>query len=167
MIKLTTALLTGSALLLFTACGGGGSSSGGGSTPSSSDVYVDNEIGLMWQDDAYTEFTNKPWLEEATYNACYDTYDPDVCYDYSGDTATTYCSNMTLGGYADWRLPTKDELKYLYMSDKYLDLQYGLDLYYWTSTTRDNSGFGLTQASTGFRDWGKDSSLYVRCVRSL
>ena len=34
MRKITTALLTGSALLLFTACGSGGGSSGGGGTPS-------------------------------------------------------------------------------------------------------------------------------------
>ena len=33
-----------------------------------------------------------------------------ACFDTSGDTAESYCSELTLGGFTDWRLPMYVEL---------------------------------------------------------
>jgi len=50
-----------------------------------SDVVVDDETGLIWQDSSY--IASKNW---------------------SG--AKSYCKNLSLGGYSNWRLPNIDEL---------------------------------------------------------
>jgi formylglycine-generating enzyme required for sulfatase activity len=34
--------------------------------------------------------------------------------DISWEEARTYCENLQLGGYSDWRLPTREELKTLH-----------------------------------------------------
>ncbi len=185
MRKPTTIFLVGLATLVFTACGGSSSSSDGGSTPppsnteppTESNVYIDEELGVMWQDDVYTEMTTKTWISEENYDACRNDDASGACEDTSGDTAATYCSDMTLNDYADWRLPTKDELTYLYESDKYLNLNYiaehqisdlhGYDKY-WTSTSSISWKIG---AYAGF-DYGtseqaKDAFYYVRCIRAL
>lgn len=50
-------------------------------------VCTDSLSGLIWQHDA------------------------DCCYDWQD--AKTYCENLDLGGYSDWRLPSLDELRTL------------------------------------------------------
>jgi hypothetical protein len=45
------------------------------------------------------------------------------------DDAMMYCQLLTIDGKDDWRLPTKDELKYIYNSKKDFT-----GYYYWTST---------------------------------
>jgi len=52
-------------------------------------VWVDNRTSLMW-----------------TANASND--------DMIWDSAKNYCTNITVGGYSQWRLPTIDELQGLY-----------------------------------------------------
>jgi len=66
------------------------------------EVVTDNVTGLMWQDD--NNIVSKQWITSANYNA-------GNYSDTSGDTATTYCSNLTLGGYSNWRVPTLVELE--------------------------------------------------------
>lgn len=53
-------------------------------------------------------------------------------------TANTYCENLTLYGYTDWRMPTKDELMQMYsdrnsIGDFVTNYNYGAD--YWSGTT--------------------------------
>ncbi len=66
-------------------------------------VDVTGETRLMWQDNSAVKTVYKPWLSNANFKA-------GNFNDTSGDTAATYCTNLNLGGYDDWRLPNSDEL---------------------------------------------------------
>jgi hypothetical protein len=70
-------------------------------------IFVDVETKLIWQDDYAAKTIEKPWVTQANWDAKND-------MDRSGDTATTYCKKLSLGGFNDWRLPSKNELKGLY-----------------------------------------------------
>lgn len=83
----------------------------------------DIKNNLMWQDNNDTLSIKK------AYNAD------------DGDTAINYCKNLSLGGYNDWRLPTKQEMEtvmdeklypHIAQAFKYKDSIIGGA--YWTST---------------------------------
>ncbi len=50
-------------------------------------IVIDRENGLMWQDDSKAASVKVSWRE-----------------------ALKRCETLNLGGYGDWRLPTRDEL---------------------------------------------------------
>jgi len=130
-------------------------------------IVTDNYTGLMWQDDANVSIVTKPWVTTANYNA--------VDYNNtSGDTATTYCTNLTLGGYSDWRLPTHSQLREIVdygKSNPSIDTAFVniyFDMYYYSSTpyilSSNNAwivGFYNGTATNG----NKAGSYVVRCVR--
>ncbi len=133
----------------------------------SKEIVTDNVTGLQWQDNSETKTIAKPWITQANYSA--GKYD-----DTSGDTAATYCANLTLGGYNDWRLPTRKELISI--------VDYGRDTpsldpeflnvashAYWSSTTYAGGSRNawLVFFYGGYQDYyGKSASFYVRCVRA-
>ena len=112
-------------------------------------TITDNNTGLSWQQTE--DFAARDW-----------------------DEAITYAENMTLGGFDDWRLPTKKELSLILdysrvspaINTTYFPSTNGS--YYWTSTTY---AFDTTNAwRVGFTMGGvsqiaKTDTLYVRCVR--
>ena len=133
-------------------------------------IVTDNLTGLMWQDN---ELVQKQWLTTANYNTCAaDTSDP-ACYDTSGDTAATYCSNLTLGGFIDWRLPTSSELEGIVDYGKKNPAIDAVFLHtsssvYWSSTSAKGYEDEAWHASFfyGYVVYGsKGNSYYVRCVR--
>jgi hypothetical protein len=117
-----------------------------------SGIITDNVTGLMWQKDT----------APGTYN--------------TWRQARDYCSNLSLGGYTDWRLPTIEELSLLVDSSMpspgpVISTAYFPDTvasFYWSSTP---GAFSLYRAwsvdfSTGHVSYdGKRSPFNVRAVR--
>ena len=133
----------------------------------SKEIVTDNVTGLQWQDNSEAKTVTKPWITQANYNA-------GKYNDTSGDTAATYCANLTLGGYNDWRLPTRKELQSIVDYGRYtpaLDPEF-LNVashYYWSSTTGAGSSLYACYVYfyRGYQYYGhKDDSYYVRCVRA-
>lgn len=124
-------------------------------------TFRDYKQKLVWQDNPEVESIIKPWITSANF------YDAKNYNDTSGDTATTYCKNLSLAGHNDWRLPTVTELESLYASKK--DLKYVRSTGYWSSNTSLNTIYYalvvyFNNGHSG-RD-GKNDSNYVRCVRA-
>lgn len=83
----------------------------------------------------------------------------------SGTYAAKLCRDYRGGGYADWFLPSKDELNKLFLNKTLIGLSYGSR--YWSSTqtsdvyaVNENINSGLV--TTNF---AKSSSCYVRAMR--
>ena len=116
-------------------------------------IVTDRQTGLQWQDDYSDnggEIEYAEWID-----------------------AITYCENLSLGGYADWRLPNKREL--LSIADRSrvnpainLVFQSVVSSFYWSSTTHAD----LTEYAWGVNFYyggsyydDKDFDYHVRCVR--
>ncbi|MDO8660785.1 MAG: DUF1566 domain-containing protein, partial [Candidatus Woesearchaeota archaeon] len=137
-----------------------------------SDMVSDELTGLMWQDDVNA---TKQWLTTDNYNTCDANTSSPACYDTSGDTAATYCSDLVLGGYTDWRLPTSTELEGIVDYGKVspaIDTTYFNNVSsdgYWSSTTYEGNKYGAWVVLFGYGNvfsYSKDSNFYVRCVRA-
>ena len=143
---------------------------------SASDIVRDEITGLMWQDDADVATLTKPWLTESNYQSCENNTSAPECYDVSGDTASSYCTNLTLDGYTDWRVPTQEELEGIVdyaVSNPAIDtttFSNTSSKLYWSSLTKDGSP---TSAWIVFFQYGstydvpKNQLNYIRCVREI
>jgi len=148
-----------------------------GATPRytrASDMVTDELTTLMWQDDEAAKTVRKQWLSDANYETCKNDTSSSACKDTSGDTATTYCSELTLGGYTDWRLPSSVELEGIVDYGKVspaIDTTYFNNVssnYYWSSTTYEgNKNYAwIVYFGSGYvNSSNKGNSNYVRCVR--
>ena len=123
------------------------------------EIYYSNKyitIGnLMWQDEPYTKAEKKAYDDYTEHNKV-----------LKWESAKSYCSNLSLGGFNDWYLPSKEELGNLYKSkDKLKNISSD---YYWSSTTSASytSYAWYVSFYYGYMDSnGKNHSYYVRCVR--
>ncbi len=133
-------------------------------------IVTDHITKLMWQDD-YSDnggnVVSKSWIIKANWDA--KKYD-----DTSGDTATTYCQNLTLGGYSNWRLPTQNELLSIVdygqnsPSINAVFINVGSSTY-WTSTTSSKyseNAWVINFKSGDAFTHSKKFEPYVRCVRN-
>ena len=89
-------------------------------------------------------------------------------------TAADICANLTLGGYSDWFLPSKDELNEMYLNigqGNALGLGNigGFSAYYYWSSTEFNFDTAWTQYFyDGFQtNANKSNNFYVRSVRAF
>jgi hypothetical protein len=116
------------------------------------DVVIDNETGLMWQDnDEVKSATGKDW-----------------------STAIEYCNNLGLGDYFDWYLPNINQLYYITdkgksnpaMSSVFVNYSSSP---YWSSTARTTStpfnSIFVDFSSGGVESTAENKLCNVRCVR--
>lgn len=120
-------------------------------------TVTDNLTGLIWEQ---KNETNDPLT-------------------YTYNDAAVYCENLSLGGFDDWRMPSRKEYATILNLGRLspsLDTAYfpffirtnPTDIYYWTSSDyHDDPGQSwIMQLSFGIIDKGPKTSLYkVRCVR--
>lgn len=137
-----------------------------------SDIVSDEVTGLMWQDDIEANSTKKEFLTGENLAGCIDG-NQTRCDDTSGDTATTYCSGLSLGGYTDWRVPKVSELLGIL---EYADIKYSansvfvnMDLAEYVSSTTLSSDDSLVWmvdfSNSGMHYVPKNNAVNVRCVR--
>ena len=89
-------------------------------------------------------------------------------------TAADICANLTLDGYSDWFLPSKDELNLMYDNigqGNVLGLgnvgNFG-SVFYWSSTESDNNNAWVQHFSNGYQGSRfKDYPYDVRAVRAF
>ena len=112
---------------------------------------------LMWQDEPYTQ------KEKEAYDA-HKEYDKVLRW----KNAINYCKDLSLGGYTDWRVPSKDELMALYKNKNQLE-NVSSDSY-WSSTTHASNNsdhaWSIYLSSGDQYSYSKSTSHYVRCVRA-
>jgi hypothetical protein len=115
-------------------------------------IAIDSATGLEWQDNRHTVTVQKNWND-----------------------AQTYCENLILGGFSDWRLPNIYELTTLLDNTK-KEQPYIIDGFqfkessgYWSSTTyksyKDYTWF-VHFGAGGVSSGDKYNYYYVRCVKS-
>ncbi len=121
----------------------------GNFTDNDNGTITDNNTGLIWQQG---EGGLKTW-----------------------EDAITYCENLSLAEYTDWRLPNRNELNSIIdyeIYDPAIDKNFFPNVYaseYWSSTTSASysSNAWLVSFNSGYvPNYNKSSSLYVRCVRA-
>ena len=139
-------------------------------------IVADRNTGLMWQDnaDVADDSKKKPWLTQDDYDECEADTSSDICKNIPPKTGTAqkYCYDLTLGGYSDWRLPTKDELKGIVKSDVGSPtisgvFQNTVSNLYWSSSSHEDKRVAWVVYFTkgGMDGYAKVNNLYVRCVR--
>ncbi len=140
-------------------------------------IIRDTNTSLIWQDNQEVGTITKMWVTDDKYPVTTDTvYQLD---DTSGDTATTYCTDLTLGDISNWRLPTKDELSSLIVStqtpkiDKAFLYMAETQNNFWTSSETSEETIGLSNdiidaiTFDGLENYifaSKNLKLKIRCV---
>lgn len=127
------------------------------------DTVTDNNTGLMWQKYEYASTYN--WYEASgTYDAAFNPSSQNVC------------GSLNLGGYSDWRLPTKKDLMSIVdYSIPYpgpaINTTYFPNTHvngYWSSTAgvgNPNQVWAVDFGDGSVSFSGKDYVMHVRCVR--
>jgi hypothetical protein len=107
-------------------------------------VFLDEDFMLIWQDDSDAKTKKLNW-----------------------NVAKRYCQDLTLAGFRDWRLPSKEKLSSLYKKKSLL--KNSVTSYYWSSTTSADATSRAVNVHfyDGYMGYDvKGNSYYVRCVRA-
>lgn len=128
-------------------------------------AYATSEEGTVYGNEIKVDCG---WIELKNVGIAVQKEDLGYC---DWETANIMCKNSTLGGYTDWRLPTKAELTYIYNNQEKIGgftVQSGKDRSkYWTSTYYEGYGYYLINFVTGSTSADRYSLHSVRAVRTL
>lgn len=117
-------------------------------------AYATNANGTTYGQE---ETINHPYNDLPTFTYGGQTYRvaPAAATTMNWSNANSYCNNLTLYGYSDWRLPTVDELHKMYQ------LRYtigGFNTNCWWSSTQCNYYYGSGNNGVGHLEIGFSSS---------
>ena len=122
-------------------------------TRNADETVTDHITGLMWQDDAAAKTWKGNW-----------------------SAADVRCRGLTLGTYADWRVPTLEELQGIVVNgawnpsmDTGAFINYSTSTHYWSSTVYagyTDYAWSVSFANGYMHYYDKATSYYVRCVRA-
>ncbi|MCB4744544.1 MAG: DUF1566 domain-containing protein [Sulfurovum sp.] len=161
------------------ACGTNNETTSDENSSTASEIVTDTATHLQWQDNNDASMVVEPWLDDnkttkepwlertTTYTQCAAGLGTACSDNLYGDTAASYCHNLTLGGYSDWRLPTIDELEPMMSNpNQYTIFQHMGAKKYWTNTETlyATSAWAVGKDENRTREF-KNILLNVRCVR--
>ena len=119
-------------------------------------IYVERDVQLMWQDQAYTEAENGAFKRHKS-----------IAKAGSHGHATSYCSRLNYAGFADWRLPTSDELIHVHYKKGQV-FTYFRDNDFWSSTPTTEGRYYVIFPADAIRyPRSPRQSNFVRCVRCI
>ncbi len=119
-------------------------------------VYIEEDVNLMWQDQAYTDAEDGAYKREHSSGKA-----------GKWKHAENYCRRLNYSGYADWKLPTSDELQHVHRIPGQVFVYFrGRD--FWTSTPASRGKYYVVYPADAYRYEHKTKrSNYIRCVRCL
>lgn len=84
-------------------------------------------------------------------------------------TAADICSNLILGGFSDWFLPSIEELELMYLNiGSGSNIGNFVSTKYWSSSEKDDNYAWNWEFSSGYQDYNsKTSNKYVRAIRAF
>ena len=84
-------------------------------------------------------------------------------------TAADICSNLILGGFSDWFLPSIEELELMYLNiGSASNIGNFVSTKYWSSSEKDDNYAWNWEFSSGYQDYNsKTSNKYVRAIRAF
>lgn len=118
--------------------------------------YIEEDAKLMWQDQAYVDAEDGAYKQEHSVGKA-----------GKWKHAENYCRRLDYSGYADWRLPTSDELMNVHRKPGQVFTYFrGPD--FWTSTPASKGKYYVVYPADAYRYEQKTRrSNYIRCVRCL
>lgn len=117
-------------------------------------IYIERDVQLMWQDQPYSESEYGAYKRQKSIGKA-GTY----------RHAKAYCSRLNYVGYADWRLPTSDELTHVH-SHKGQVFTYFRDNDFWSSTPTVEGQYYVVFPADAIRyARSPKQTNFIRCVR--
>lgn len=122
----------------------------------------DQSAGIQWYNGSYI-ITGATATALGTGNANTNTI---VTSQGLGSYAAKLCSDLILGGYSDWYLPSKDELNKLYINSSAIG---GFSNAFFWSSSEISANFSWLESfqGGGQASGSKSNSIHVRAVRSF
>ncbi len=119
-------------------------------------VFIEEDVELMWQDQLYTDAEDGASKQNRSAGKA-----------GVWRHAEAYCRTLDYSGFADWRLPTSDELQHVHRKKGQVFTYFrGPD--FWTSTPESKGRYYVVYPSDAYVYKQKKSRTnYIRCVRCL